>query len=140
MTETGAVPQRILVVDDDAALRRFLSDRLKSLGHHVETAQDGETALEVSRNNRFDLVLLDTPLALAVADAAAAARAADACLFLLRWNHTPRQAAAEALERLRQAGAAPCGVALSMVDLKREAGYRYGGYRGAAPDYSPYYA
>lgn len=97
-------------------------------------------ALVANLRARFDLVLLDTPPALAVADAAAAARAADACLFLLRWNHTPRQAAAEALERLRQAGAAPCGVALSMVDLKREAGYRYGGYRGAAPDYSPYYA
>ena len=49
----------VLVVDDDAALRRFLTDRLEFLGHHVETAADGESALAVTLERRFDLVLLD---------------------------------------------------------------------------------
>lgn len=49
----------VLVVDDDAALRRFLEDRLQFLGHHAETVADGEAALAAAARNRFDLVLLD---------------------------------------------------------------------------------
>jgi DNA-binding NtrC family response regulator len=49
----------VLVVDDDPALRRFLTDRLEFLGHHVETVADGEAALAAAEHNRFDLVLLD---------------------------------------------------------------------------------
>jgi DNA-binding NtrC family response regulator len=53
------VKATVLVVDDDAALRRFLADRLTFLEHHVETVADGEAALVAAERNRFDLVLLD---------------------------------------------------------------------------------
>jgi two-component system nitrogen regulation response regulator GlnG len=53
------VKASVLVVDDDSALRRFLSDRLRFLGHHVETVADGEAALAAAERHRFDLVLLD---------------------------------------------------------------------------------
>ena len=49
----------VLVVDDDPALRRFLTDRLQFLGHHVEAVADGEAALSAAERSRFDLVLLD---------------------------------------------------------------------------------
>jgi len=49
----------VLIVDDDAALRRFLEDRLRFLGHHAETVADGESALAAAERSRFDLVLLD---------------------------------------------------------------------------------
>ncbi|MBZ0269109.1 sigma-54 dependent transcriptional regulator, partial [bacterium] len=52
----------ILVVDDDPALRRFLTDRLEYLGHHVEAVHDGESALSSAGRRRFDLVLLDLGL------------------------------------------------------------------------------
>ncbi|WP_052374980.1 hybrid sensor histidine kinase/response regulator [Chondromyces apiculatus] len=52
---------RILVVDDEEAVRITLSRVLGRRGHTVAMAADGEEAVEVFRNARgdFDLVLLD---------------------------------------------------------------------------------
>ena len=49
----------ILVVDDNEMNRDMLSRRLHRLGHEVAVAEDGERALEVMREQSFDLVLLD---------------------------------------------------------------------------------
>jgi DNA-binding NtrC family response regulator len=49
----------VLIVDDDAAIRRALSDRMKFWGHTVSEAKDGQTALELVDRKVFDLVLLD---------------------------------------------------------------------------------
>jgi len=49
----------VLIVDDDAALRKALEDRFAFWGHTVETAADGEAALEIAARETFDLVLLD---------------------------------------------------------------------------------
>jgi DNA-binding NtrC family response regulator len=53
-----AVPW-ILVVDDDADTCRNLSDILTDLGYAVDTAQDGESALELVRARPYDVALLD---------------------------------------------------------------------------------
>lgn len=60
---------RILIVDDDDDIRANLQDILDDLGYEIETAADGDLALEKlgssddendrSRNNGFDLCLLD---------------------------------------------------------------------------------
>ena len=39
-------PKQILVVDDDPDIRQILQDRLESYGYRVETAADGQTAIE----------------------------------------------------------------------------------------------
>ena len=88
----------------------------------------------------YDLVLLDTPPVLAVSDAAAIASTADQVLMLVRWNHTARQAAEACARKLAEAGAAPAGVVLTLVDPAREASFEYAGYRRGAPDYGAYYA
>ena len=49
----------ILVVDDDAALRRALGRVLSSQGFEVELAADGAEALSRVRVRSFDLVVLD---------------------------------------------------------------------------------
>ena len=49
----------VLVVDDDADLRRALEGRFRFWGHHVQTVGDGAAAIEAARRTRFDLVLLD---------------------------------------------------------------------------------
>jgi two-component system response regulator MprA len=49
----------ILVVDDDAGLRRALRRVLVSQGFEVELAEDGLDALSRLRARRFDLVVLD---------------------------------------------------------------------------------
>jgi Response regulator containing CheY-like receiver, AAA-type ATPase, and DNA-binding domains len=49
----------ILVVDDDAGLRRALRRVLVSHGFEVEAAVDGADALDQLRARPFDLVVLD---------------------------------------------------------------------------------
>lgn len=50
---------RILVVDDEDTLRMMLRTRLVSSGFEVETATDGDEALERMKDGKFDVVLLD---------------------------------------------------------------------------------
>jgi PAS domain S-box-containing protein len=49
----------ILVVDDNPSNLRLLSTILNHKGYTVHPASDGRAALEIARNERFDLVLLD---------------------------------------------------------------------------------
>ena len=51
--------ERILVVDDEASIRRILETRLSMIGYDVVTAADGEEAIEVFHNEMPDLVVLD---------------------------------------------------------------------------------
>ncbi len=52
----------ILLVDDDALLRRSLAFRLEQAGYHVATAADAEEALKLALTKPPDLVLLDIGL------------------------------------------------------------------------------
>ena len=51
--------EKILVVDDEASIRRILETRLSMIGYDVVTAADGEEALETFRRAEPDLVVLD---------------------------------------------------------------------------------
>jgi len=51
--------ERILIVDDEASIRRILETRLKMVGYEVMTAADGEEALEAFSKFVPDLVILD---------------------------------------------------------------------------------
>lgn len=50
---------RILVVDDEDTLRLTLKTRLSTGGFQVDSATDGEEALEKLKTSRFDVMLLD---------------------------------------------------------------------------------
>jgi len=50
---------RILVVDDESAIRKVVRDTLQRAGHDVETAINGAEALELLEERIFDLVLTD---------------------------------------------------------------------------------
>lgn len=50
---------KILVVDDEPAMREGLSDNLSLEGYKVQTAQNGEAALEAINQDTFDIVILD---------------------------------------------------------------------------------
>lgn len=52
----------ILVVDDDALLRRSLSLQLEQAGYRVSPAENAEDALAIARRNLPDLILLDIGL------------------------------------------------------------------------------
>ena len=50
---------RILIVDDDEAVRRSYRRSLESIAFNVEAASDGNEALKTMEQNPFDVVLLD---------------------------------------------------------------------------------
>jgi len=50
---------RILVVDDDKAIRSLLTAVLSRKGYSVETARNGEEALEVIAGKTFEAIILD---------------------------------------------------------------------------------
>jgi DNA-binding response OmpR family regulator len=54
--------ERILVVEDDPTLQETLAYNLTRQGYLVDTAGDGQTAIESARGNSPDLVVLDIML------------------------------------------------------------------------------
>jgi DNA-binding response OmpR family regulator len=53
---------RLLIVEDEAAIRTGLMDVLVYHGYDVECAADGPTGLDMALGGRFDLILLDVML------------------------------------------------------------------------------
>jgi two-component system response regulator RegX3 len=53
---------RLLIVEDEPAIRMGLTDVFVFHGYEVEAAADGRAGLEHARTGRFDLVLLDVML------------------------------------------------------------------------------
>jgi capsular exopolysaccharide synthesis family protein len=97
--------------------RRF-KDFIQSLGDH------------------FDSVIIDSPPAMAVTDAAVAASVATGIVFVVGSEMTSRHAAKTALQQL-QSGRAPfLGVVLNRVDFERNAYYYSHYYRR---EYAQYY-
>jgi DNA-binding response OmpR family regulator len=54
--------RRILVIDDEPAIRRFASRALSSAGFAVDEAASGHEGLKIALNHPHDLVLLDLRL------------------------------------------------------------------------------
>ena len=55
-------PSRLLIVDDDPELLRFLLDELGEAGHHCSGCDNGQDALLRLRQESFDLVVMDWTL------------------------------------------------------------------------------
>ena len=58
----GPPMQRVLVVDDEPPIRRFLRTSLSSQGYQVSEAEDGPTARAALQKNAVDIVVLDLGL------------------------------------------------------------------------------
>ncbi|MFQ5876563.1 MAG: response regulator [Acidobacteriota bacterium] len=54
--------KKILVVDDEPSVREVLTSFLGDYGYDVKEAEDGERALEVARELRPQIVLLDVAM------------------------------------------------------------------------------
>ena len=108
---------------------------IHSLGLFMSEAMAG--LLDRVRRD-YDLIILDAPPALAMADARVVARLADATLLCVKWRDTPRSVVRNSLGLLEEAHARVIGAALTQVDAKvhGRSGYadaevyhpRYGGY------------
>jgi len=56
------IPTSILAVDDEIPILQALSGVLEQEGYHVQTAQDGVTAINCIQSAPFDIVLLDVKM------------------------------------------------------------------------------
>lgn len=54
--------QRILVVEDDAPIRRVNADVLTCSGYHVDAAGDGAAAWDALQLNNYDLMVTDNEM------------------------------------------------------------------------------
>ena len=97
---------RILIAEDDEAVRALVRRALELDGHAVTTAEDGGEALEVIRreNGRFDLLLSDIrmPVMDGIALALAAARDFPGLRILLMTGYAEQRERAHGLEAIIQ--------------------------------------
>ena len=59
MTPDQKPSRRVLVVDDEAAILRFVSAGLEISGYMPTSTTDGNEALEIARSGKADIMLLD---------------------------------------------------------------------------------
>ncbi len=59
---TGSTPLRVLIVDDEPPIRRFLRTGLTAQGYQTAEAETGQAALTALARERIDLVVLDLGL------------------------------------------------------------------------------
>jgi len=104
---------------------------LITAGKPVPTAHDfliagrlAEIIAEVC--GQYELIIVDSPPVLSVADAPLIAQAVDGTIFVGRWGKTRKQTMIFALRQLAQTGASIIGLVLSRVDVRRAANYSYG--------------
>jgi polysaccharide biosynthesis transport protein len=88
----------------------------------------------------YDLIVIDTPPALAVSDALVLSHLADATLFLVRWERTPRAVAIGALKSFRSQGGRVAGAVLSRVNVRKHAKYGFGDSAYYYENYGGYYS
>jgi succinoglycan biosynthesis transport protein ExoP len=101
------------------------------------TSRSMEHLISVLRG-AYDFVLLDSPPVLPVNDAKILGRLADTALFAIRWEKTPREAAASAVRALMDAHVSVSGVAITRADSERFRYYSYG-YQDYS-NYTKYYS
>ncbi len=126
----------IIHVDEKSGLH-FVTARSKTPNpvELLESEHMREFLLALSRV--YDLVILDTPPALAVADPRIVASIADYIVFLVQWERTPRELALKTVKLLSETGRR-VGAVLNQVNPRRQAKYGYGDY-GSYARYNRYY-
>lgn len=101
-------------------------------------ASDSFRDLVTQLRNVYDVILFDTAPILAVTDTRLLLNQFDALAVLTRWKSTPVRAVRAALHQIEAVGGKVTGVALTMVDLKRQSEAGYGDasyYYGYMKDY-----
>jgi capsular exopolysaccharide synthesis family protein len=118
---------------DEKSGAHFIAARGDTTNPHGLLYSERMTSLIEQARAAYDIVIIDAPPILVVADAAIVARFADHCLFFIRWGATARDYVANALRRLDLYRVSVSGVVFSHVDMRRYALYSAGeGYYGYA--------
>lgn len=106
---------RLLVVEPESRLRILPAGGLADAPQALLTSPQARLFFSGLRE-LCDLVFLDLPPVLATSDVLAAAPLLDRALLVVRWKHTPREAAQAAVRELARIGVPLAGLALNAVD------------------------
>lgn len=126
-----------------AELHQVVQVDRRSGAHYITAKEDSSHPQDLLNSERmrvlieearsdYDVVIIDAPPILVVADAAIIARWVDHCLFFIRWGSTARDYVAHALRKLELYNVAVSGIVMSHVNTRRHAHYAAGeGYYGS---------
>jgi len=78
--------------------------------------------------SRYEFIFIDTPPCIPVTDAVAMAKSVDSFIFVVRPGFTTRQALAQSVRRLGQAGTPCAGILVNAVNPTSAEYINYGGY------------
>lgn len=73
----------------------------------------------------YDVILIDTPPALATSDALSLSRVVDKVVYVIRWGYTPQHVALDGLKQFVDANAPIAGAAVTRVQTKAYRRYAY---------------
>jgi exopolysaccharide transport family protein len=150
VADLGEIPRDLVdLLKGEITLQQALMKDPKSnlqilpAGKHVKNAPDLIESQALAKvildlRQQFDYVILDSAPILPVTDTRILTRVADAVLFVVRWEKTPRDAAVDAVKSLRDVHAPIAGVALTRADTKRFHYYSFG-YGSYYYAYAKYY-
>lgn len=138
------------LLKDEIPLQQAIAQDMESGLHllcaHGKTPLTGELlgskrmqALLAQVEQEYDLVLLDTPPIMGISDSWNLAARVDALIYLIHWAETPRETVQTALRQLEVIGVQPSGIVLSMVNMRQQKKYGYGGYGYYYNKYRRYY-
>ena len=125
---------RSLAVDCGSGLH-VLPMRTKNAVNQMLSASVIRALLQNLRQ-QYDLIVLDLPPVLAVADALTLAPMADGVVLVVDFHHTPRRAFADAVKMLQRNGAHIAGTVFSKGELQKYA-KSYGRYGYLLSDLQP---
>ena len=129
-------------VDPETGLHVLMtrsSERMAKINAADVLASEKFRALIAQLQATYDLVVLDTPPTLVVTDARIVSALADAVVFAVRWDSTPRAAVQEGLRELLSVRAPLTGVVMTQVNEQRASKYSYDGYSYYRGRYRDYY-
>lgn len=101
----GGTPARVLIIEDEPAIRDVLAYHLERAGHSVTTASDGVSGLEHARTRSHDLLIVDIML--------------------------PRMSGTDVVRQLRRES----DVAVLVISARGEVADRVAGLQNGADDY-----
>jgi succinoglycan biosynthesis transport protein ExoP len=123
---------------EESGLHVILGANAKGSATDILGSQKMDELIATMRD-RYDLVVIDSPPILAVADTRLVASRADKVIYVVRWRKTPKDLVKEGVKLMAQSGLSCAGILLTQVDTKKQSGYGYYDYGYYYGKYKGYY-
>ncbi len=127
-----------LIVDEATGLDVLPVGKASHDSDYLLTGEAMDRLLATVRET-YDLVVLDSPPILPIADGRSLATKADAVVFAIRWRKTAEQAVRTAFRLLPREKVHLSGVILTQVDMRKQSRFGYGDAGYYYNQYKEYY-